>query len=218
MQGWRATIISQYANSPTLLSVIEAFNDAIDPSANIDAFYNLVWNVETAAGYGLDVWGRIVGVSRILTVPASNYLGFDEAGSWVQFGQGPLYSSAPNTQNYALSDDAFRALIYIKALANISNCSCETLNTILRKMFPGRGNCYILDLGDMKARLVFEFLLEPFEFAILTQSGAFPRPTGVDIGLMELELPHRFGFAEAGPYCAAPFGQGTFFGGTISAV
>ena len=76
---WQQTILSQYDASPTLLSMIESFNDAIDPTANIAAFYENIWNVNTANGYGLDVWGQIVGVSRYLQVSASNYLGFDEA-------------------------------------------------------------------------------------------------------------------------------------------
>ena len=61
---WKKTILSQYDDSPTLLSMIESFNDAIDPTANITAFYENIWNVNTANGYGLDVWGQIVGVSR----------------------------------------------------------------------------------------------------------------------------------------------------------
>lgn len=218
MRNWPETVISQYANSPVTLGLLESFNDAIDPSANIDAFYNLVWNVDTAVGYGLDVWGRIVGVSRVLTVPSGDYLGFSEAESWVAFGAGTFYSGPNSTENFILTDVAYRALILIKALANISDCSARTLNTILRQLFPGRGNAYVLDLGNMKMRMVFEFLLEPFEYAILTQSGAFPHPTGVGIEIMQLSLPYRFGFAEAGPYSAAPFGQGTFFGGPPVAI
>ncbi len=42
----------------------------IDPTADLNAFYDLVWNVATAQGWGLDVWGRIVGVTRNLNIPA----------------------------------------------------------------------------------------------------------------------------------------------------
>ena len=63
------TIISQYENSQTLYQLISNFHDYIDPTANIQAFYDLVWNVDSAQGWGLDVWGNIVGVSR--TIPGS---------------------------------------------------------------------------------------------------------------------------------------------------
>ena len=59
MQNWESTLASQYANSPALLAVIKGMNDSIDPTARIDDFYRLVWNVDTAVGHGLDVWGRI---------------------------------------------------------------------------------------------------------------------------------------------------------------
>src|SRR5579871_5512746 len=62
------TIISQYANSPILTQLIANFDQYIDPTKNLDAFFDLIWNVDTAQGYGLDVWGRIVGVTRVLQV------------------------------------------------------------------------------------------------------------------------------------------------------
>lgn len=59
-----STIISQYANSPTITQLIAGMNAYIDPRADIDNFYNYVWNVETAQKFGLDIWGRIVGINR----------------------------------------------------------------------------------------------------------------------------------------------------------
>jgi hypothetical protein len=66
-------------------------------------------------------------------------------------------------------------------------------------------------------RYVFEFFLTPVEMAIMTQSGALPRPTGVGAAIMQVPVPNVFGFAEAGTASAAPFGQGTFFTGPIDA-
>lgn len=64
MQNVEKTIISQYANSPIICALIERMNEWIDPRADIEQFYNMVFNVATAQGYGLDVWGRIVGIGR----------------------------------------------------------------------------------------------------------------------------------------------------------
>ena len=214
MQNLDTTIYSQYANRPVLTAWIQSINDAIDPAVDIDNFYRQVWNIETAQGWGLDVWGRIVGVSRVLTVPGGKNFGFDEAGtiSADPFGQSAFYTGVPATSNYTLTDDAFRTLILVKALSNISNCSIPTYNKLLTMLF-NRGNAYVCDTGNMNARLTFEFILQPFEVAILKQSGALAAPTGVLFEIMDLDIPHCFGFAEAGG-SAAPFNQGSFFRGS----
>ncbi|MCW4592422.1 DUF2612 domain-containing protein, partial [Gluconacetobacter entanii] len=102
MDNVQQTVISQYANSPTLCTLIDAWNQCIDPTAEIDSFYNLIWNVQTAQGYGLDVWGRIVGISRVLTITEDLFWGFGEAGntSAAPFGQGPFYNGSVSTANY----------------------------------------------------------------------------------------------------------------------
>lgn len=214
MQNIKDTILSQYANSPVILAVINSINAAIDTSANINDFYDKVWNILTAQGYGLDVWGRIVGVSRIINVASGKSLGFDEGGTidYDPFGQSKFYSGTIATSNYALSDDAFRVLILVKALSNISRTSISICNKILMQLFPGRGNAYVSDTGSMNARLTFEFALLPFEIAILKQSGAFSNPTGVLLQIMDISIPHTFGFAEAG-YSAAGFNNGVLFRG-----
>lgn len=214
MQNYLDTVLSQYANSPSLMSLIDSFNSAVDPSPNIDAFYDNVWNIQTAQGYGLQVWGRIVGVSNVLAIPGgAPFFGFEEAGtaSAAPFGQGAFYSGSQATQNYTLSDDAFRALILIKALANISQSNIPTYNTILTQLFLGRGNAYVMDNGNMQMTLVCNFPLQSFEVAILTQSGAFSPPTGVLANIMVVSA-QTFGFAEAGP-SSCGFNQGTFFAG-----
>lgn len=174
------TIISQYSNSPTLVQLITSFNGYVDPSADFDAFYNLVWNIDTAQGWGLEVWGRIVGVGRIVQVSAGEYFGFEEATDAEPFGQAPFYAGAPTTDNYALTDDAYRTLILAKAMANICDGSIPAINQVLLNLFPGRGNCYVTDGEDMTMTYTFEFPLSPVEMSIVTQTGVLPRPCGVD--------------------------------------
>ena len=205
------TIISQYGNSATITQLVRDMNTYLDPRADFDTFFDFVWNVETAQGFGLDIWGRIVNISRELQIPAdATYFGFSDAlpGSF-PFGEQPFYGGTPGaTSTYRLADDAYRQLILIKALANISATNAPSLNQLLQNMFAGRGRCYVNDLGGMALRYTFEFDLTPYEFAIMTQSGALPRPAGVNASLFQSALP-LFGFSEAG-VSAAPFGQGVF--------
>lgn len=184
---FNVTIISQYANSPRLLSMINNFGECMDQSVNMDEFYNKIWNIDSAEGYGLDVWGRIVGVSRTLRIPSSNVLGFNEAGdvdsgAWNQY---PFYTGVPFTENYSLSDEAYRNLILAKAFANICDGSIISINTLLMTIFgdsagggsPGRA--YVTDGQDMTMTYTFEYPLTPVQYAIVTQSGVLPTPTGV---------------------------------------
>lgn len=203
------TIISQYGNSATISQLIYNMNQYLDPRANFDAFYSFVWNVYTAEGFGLDIWGRIVNISRALLIPDDPlYFGFDEAqpGAY-PFDEQPFYDgSEPATHTYLLADEAYRKLILVKALANISATNAPTLNQLLQNLFADRGRCYVNDLGGMQLRYTFEFLLTPYEYAIMTQSRALPRPAGVYASILTTEVP-VFGFSEA---MCAPFGEAPF--------
>jgi hypothetical protein len=204
------TIISQYANSPTLVQLVQNMNGYIDPQADFDNFYAFVWNVRTAQAWGLDILGRLVNVSRQLQIPASvvNF-GYNEGLNYQPFGQAPFYVGVPTSNTYLLSDNAYRTLILMKALLNISNSTAPAINQLLKNLFAGRGRCYVTDTGQMQIRFVFEFPLLPYEIAILTQSNAVPRPVAVLAQVMQLDLPTTFGFNEAKVF--QPFGQGAFF-------
>jgi hypothetical protein len=174
------TVMSQFANSPTFDQLIANMEGYIDQTENFDLFFDNIWNVLTAQGYGLDVWGRIVGVNRVLQVSGSNYFGFAQAlPTSYGWGQAPWYSGETLTGNYPLSDAAFRTLILAKALANICNGSIPAINQILLNLFPNRGNCYVTSGGDMTMQYVFKFALSPVELAIVTNSGVLPTPAGV---------------------------------------
>ena len=188
--NWLLTIISQYANSPTLLAMLQNFNAAVDQTENFDALYDNVWNIATAIGYGLDVWGRIVGVNRNLQVSNAVYFGFTEGGTvdydtFAPGGVSPFYSGQPATSNFALTDQAYRQLILAKALFNICAGSIPAINEILMILFgPGSqfgsgGECYCTDGQNMTMTYTFNFALTALQESIIYQSGALPKPVGV---------------------------------------
>lgn len=175
------TVISQYGNSSTIGRLIQNMNDYIDPRTDIDNFYSFIWNVDTAQGFGLDIWGRIVGVERDIFI-------------------NPVYS---------LDDTAYRSLILLKALSNISFSNAPSINQLLRNWMAGRGRCYVTDLGEMRMTYVFEFVLEPFEVQIITQGGIFLRPAGVKARAIDTNFP-VFGFREGGTRAYTGFNQAPF--------
>lgn len=186
---WEATVISQYQTSPTLLQLIANMESYIDPLTNLDAFYVDIWNIYSASGYGLDVWGRIVGVTRVIQVPSpAKYLGFNQALPGVEsFDHGILFDGTEAlTQNFTLSDDAFRTLILAKALANICNGSIPAMNQILINLFSGKGygNVYVTDGENMTMTITFTNLPSAVDLGIISTSGVFPRPAGVALSVV----------------------------------
>ena len=194
MENYTDTIMSQYSNSPTLRQLIANMNTYIDPSANIDAFYNMVWNVDTAVGYGLDVWGRIVGVGRVLQIATTSFFGMKgpTGASGQPFDQAIFYSGEPLTANYALLDDPYRTLILAKALFNISDGTISSINQILINLFgptgllPVAGNSYCTDGLNMTMTYTFGSTLDYVQTAIVYQSGVLPRPAGVAATVVQL--------------------------------
>ena len=130
MENWRQTVISQYDNSPRLLALLAGENGAIDPSVDIQAFYDAVFDPRTAVGWGLDCWGQIVGIGRHIELEGTDAaFGFD--GSELQpFGQGTFWSEDA-TSYYRLTDEAYRQLIFFKAAINITDGSLASLNRIM---------------------------------------------------------------------------------------
>lgn len=189
------TILSQYANSPSMMQLILNMSVYCDPARNIDDFFDLVWNVNTAQGWGLDVWGRIVGVGRVLEISTIDYFGFTGplGASGQPFNQGIFFHTGSTlTSNFALSDPVFRCLILAKALANISDGTIGSINQILINLFgptglmPVQGNCYVTDGEDMTMTYTFGSALDPVQTAIVFQSGVLPKPVGVLATVVQL--------------------------------
>ena len=207
------TITSQFANSPTICGLIQGINECIDPRSDIQAFLDYVWNINTARGFGLDIWGRILGVnSRQVQVAADiKYFGFDTGASdTYPFDEGIFYTDGEEMDLYRLSDTAFRTALMAKAMANISRCTPFAINQILRNLFSGRGDCYVADLGNMQMRYVFNFYLLPWEEAIIDQMSVLPKPAGVELLNKIVAVEPFFGFLEMGGL-ASPFDQAPFY-------
>jgi len=197
------TILSQYANSPILMALVNNMNEYIDPRANLEEFYNLIWNIDTAGGdddstigYGLDVWGRIVGVSRTLHVSTAGetYFGFSEYGAPAvgfheSLSQGSFFNGTPITEQIVMKNGDYRKLIYIKALANISSCSIPAINQVLKNIMTvfGYGDrAYVEITGTMEISYVVDYALTPIQEAMMQDANAMINPVGVDSTLVHL--------------------------------
>jgi hypothetical protein len=208
MENVEKTIVSQYGTTTTISQLIKGIDQNIDPRTDLLNFYNYVWNVETAQGFGLDTWGKIVGVSRNVVLKGNQKpFGFSQSTGCYPFNEGTFYT-ADQTYGVELTDAAYRTLIYTKALANISATTAMSINNLLKNLFSGRGEAYALDIGNMELRYVFLFHLTPVESAIIKEMNVLPRPAGVRVSYLEI-YGDIFGFSQASPQ-SMPFNQGVF--------
>ncbi|SUG14786.1 Protein of uncharacterised function (DUF2612) [Salmonella enterica subsp. arizonae] len=183
---WLQPCLHSMPPAPDSTPSINSFNAALSPDSFINDFYDFIWNIDTAEKYGLDIWGKIVGVSRRLTVKDDfNYLGFSEArmdnpvmDDPRPFNQAPFYSGKSVTRTVDLSDEIYRRLILMKAMSNITDCSVPDINRMLRFMFGKNRRAYVLNNGGLRMSYIFEFALSSAELAII-QSSAHCRPRRV---------------------------------------
>ncbi len=178
-------IQSQYGASAKLLNLLAGFQEKIEPTADVDLFYEKFFNIHTAQGPGLDGWGRILGVARTI-----------EDGE----------------VSITLADDYYRLLLLYKALANISRADAATLNHLLAELvntgialLPPAA--YVLEVDTMVIRWVFEDFMNDIQLAVFKAAGTLARGAGVGWELYAVNPSQVFGFNGSGfhPFDQAPF-------------
>ena len=198
---WEDTILTQYSASKKLLSIIETFNQAVSLDDFTDEFLTRVWDLTTCETFGLDIWGKVVGVSRYIIAPIdSDSFGFSEADDGSPdypspFNDSPFYGGVQETKN-----------VFCKAFTNISIATIPDVNKFLKILFYQRGRAYCVNYRDMTIGITFEFELAPYEESILTNYNVTPVPSGVLVNIRQIVSPY-FGFSED----AYPFNDGTFY-------
>lgn len=218
------TVQKQYSNSTTLLQLLDSFDQWVDLSLFTEQFLSNVWDITTAQGFGLDIWGRILGQSRyvqVVQVPGDNF-GFNINAAigtnWQPFNQAPFYNGAAGgTVAYALLDSYYRQVLLVKAASNIASCDVPSINALMRAMFGTRGKCYVgYDLAlPMQIGYHFEFTPTNVERTII-ESGLFPIPAGMAVKYIYQQYTYSpFGFAGANgganPNFITGFNQGPFY-------
>lgn len=208
MENIKDTIMSQYANCPAILALIQNFNDVIDPQYFIDDFYEYVYRLSTAKGFGLDIWADKVGVSRNVPMQDPSVLTFGFDPDFQPFNTFP-FSDGGAFSSYRLPDSDLRKLIIIKAALNILYATAININKFLLMVFDGKRAYYNIT-GHMTAEYVFEFTLNQFERLIVFTLGMLPHPCGVKISYSEIDFERVFGFNHSE---LSNFNNGVFYSG-----
>ena len=180
-------IQSQYNAAKKILALAEAFQKQLSPEADLDLFYQKIFDIYTAEGAGLDNWGRILQIGRVIADP--------DTGA-----------------SLALEDDYYRLLLLYKALANISASTAAAQNELLAALvnsgiagFPRAA--YVLEADVMVIRWVFEDFLNDTQRAVFKAAGTLARGAGVGWEFYAINPARVFGFdgSEMQPFNQAPF-------------
>lgn len=185
------TIQSQYGDSPHIKSVVSNYYNYLNPEYDINLVYDKMINVQTAEGYGLDVWGRIVAIGREYATKDvdSPYWGY-KPPTGVTNDRMRNYNNAPYykeiTGTVALTDQAYRTYILLKAMINIGDGSLASLNYMLSILFPNK-NIKLLHVGTMQLRLLIQDKIPQTDLDALLNLPWLP--AGVDLDIYQVITP-----------------------------
>lgn len=184
------TVYRQYAGSPKLKALIGLFGQELDPAPTIQRFYDEVFNIQTAGAYGLNIWGKILNLSRVMSYqPTVQWFGFREADLSTPtqtdpqpFGSAP-FVAADVTQggSLVLADEDYRKALMMRAMANITDCTIPSLNRMLMYLFSDSGYAWVTTDGPMQMSYHFAFTPSSSELALIQNSNILPKPAGCQV-------------------------------------
>ena len=171
---------SQYAHAPRMNAVGKILQDEIEETDQLDDIAVQVADVETAKGVFLDGWGKRIGIDRYIKVK-DDYVRFD--------------------------DDYFRFLLLYRAVCNVSDSTCATMNRMLSQLTSTR--VFVVDYGDMSLNsVVIIGSITELQAQILQTYGLLNRPAGVMTNFLIIYPDEQiFGFEGSD---LLPFDQGVF--------
>lgn len=214
----------QYNNAPILQSLLSA--EATFYQQNVGVFFEDwltdVLNIDTANTFGLEVWGKILGVPRPYQVPENYHVNrrgqFElyntESGTFHEFwliGQDnpAIYLDAGHgvdSQSF-VDDETYRLFLKGRMFLYNSNGSVYDINRYLSLIFPDRP-IYVLNGYDMTVSVVFFYTPSLRDLALINSPDFLPLPTGVESNVAITSFDYTFGFEGSG---LLGFNQGVFF-------
>lgn len=185
-------VLWQYENAESLKSLISSKEEWYNTNLN-DFWQKIVddfLNIQTAQDWGLNLWGKILDVSRIYNV---------------------------NGVQTTISTDLYRRLILGKLQLIRSNGTVPEINKYLNFIFSDHAtstsfSATVRDNYDMSIAYVLNFEPTDEELALIYSRTFLPTPAGVKDAILILTQSNIFGFYDTGfqPWGQAPFWDGRY--------
>ena len=171
---------SQYSASVRMKGLEKVFQEKIDATDDLENVHVEVADVNTAKGLFLDWWGKRIGIDRYIKVN-NEYIRFD--------------------------DDYYRFLLLYRAVCNISDSTCATMNRMLSMLTSTR--VFVVDYQDMTLQsIVIIGNIDEIQAQVLQTYGLLNRPAGVMTNFLIIYPNEQIlGFDGSG---LQPFDQGVF--------
>lgn len=184
-------ILWQYDGAERLQSLLQSKQNWYNENQRDfwNAWYDDVFNLQTANDFGCSVWGIILGV------PLS--IGQSGTGDRPVWGFG-AFNRNFNNGNFGrdsagvagLTLEQKRLVLRLRYYQLVSDGSAPFSNKALRDVF---GVGYVLDPGDMTCTYVFPNALSSQVRLVLEQFDLLPRPAGVKVNIL-IDPTNVFGF------------------------
>lgn len=172
----------QYESAEKIKQIIK--NKQAFLKENVEDFWNNwirdVFNIDTANTFGLELWGRFLGIGR------------------------PSYVDDDQTIDF--TDEQYRTVIKGRLMLMISNGSVPSINRYLNYLFPDKP-VFVIDYHNMSISIIFYYTPTPAEEAVIKMDGFLPRPAGVEVNYGIVPPDEVFGFDGQE---LSTFDQGTF--------
>lgn len=148
------------------------------------------YNLDDAIGIQLDILGKYLGITRIVTgaVFTRDYFGMVEYGDTAPFDHEPFIEygdPVPDIQwlRYEeslsiLNDEEYRFILKLRRNKNNTNASNKDIDLLMVEFFDGTGT--FTDNEDMTISYIFDAGIERL-IIIAEAEGLLPKPAGVEI-------------------------------------
>lgn len=156
-EQYKGTTVETLSNNITNL-----FNNLVIGAVN--SFEESIYNINTAVGTGLDIWGKLLGFPRYIADPN-------------------------NVEAYIeLSDAQYRVILRIIAFQTASSPTIQNINRNMRQLFTETlgADAYVIDNRDMALiTYVFSDKIPTWLKSVFEIYDILPRPMGVGVNIVE---------------------------------
>ncbi|MGX4745120.1 DUF2612 domain-containing protein [Providencia rettgeri] len=155
-----------------------------------------ILNIDTSTGYGLDLIGKHVGISRVMkSLIPKDYFGFLGIEGALGFNAGVFYRYGDSLKGSSvLGDDDYRFFIKAKIIKNYQKPDIANITYSLRHLLGEQA--FIIDNYDMSMNVVIPAnYLTPFRIHAIRTLDILSRPIGVNYQYLVITDAHPFGWS-----------------------
>lgn len=148
-------IESQHSSKPRFMQHLTEILEKIDGATGAATDMSIAFYVEEAVGNQLDILGKLIGITRTITIPGSDYYGV------------------------TVDDEQYRALLYAKIFANRWDGTIEMFHQIWNETLGKMMDASYIDNQDMTVDIIVNGIVSAFLLNLIPKGQLIPKPMGV---------------------------------------